>query len=183
MAVGAITKQAVDRLAPRLRGGPARRGPPLGCQAEWLWCEGHAERIEVVLRPVPDWRARWVGLIAARSGPTVRLGRRLRRGRRPNACLGSVKRGVDPQEQKKTRKREGCGSGVRQVRAALLGLVYGERAWSGKTLADNKRYLTAKDGPVAVLGRKPLTGHQALRCRGCVRSGAGGKAGLGSEPV
>jgi integrase len=70
--------------------------------------------------------------------------------------LTLVKKGIDPQESKKAKKRQAVDLAFDKYAKHFLD-QYGERAWGGKTLADNKRYLTSpSSAAVTVLGKKPM---------------------------
>lgn len=70
--------------------------------------------------------------------------------------LATIKEGVDPQERKSAKRREAVDLAFDKYAGHFLD-QYGPRHWNAGTLADNKRYLTAKDAPApTLLGRKPL---------------------------
>lgn len=155
MAVGAITKQSVDRLKPKSKDGRVVE--------EHLW-DPKLSGFGVKVTPAGSKSYLVQYRIGGRGAPT----RRVTIGTHgapwtpaeardeAERVLALVKRGIDPQAQKKAKAREAVDLAFDKYAKRFLDL-YGERAWSTKTLADNKRYLTATTAAVVQsLGNKPL---------------------------
>jgi len=156
MAVGIISKQSVDKLQPKSKDGRLFE--------ECLW---DAKLSGFGVKVTPSGAKSY--LVQYRMGGRGSPTRRVTIGThgapwtpsaardRADEILTLVKRGVDPQDEKKQKQREAVDLAFDKYAKRFLEL-YGERAWSGKTFADNKRYLTSSaSAAVIALGTKPLT--------------------------
>jgi integrase len=155
MAQGKITKRAVDQMQPRMKDGKLVE--------DHLWdSKLSGFGVKVTPKKAKSYFVQY--RIGGRGAPT----RRVTIGTHgapwtpdqardeADRLLQLVKKGVDPQEQKKAKRREAVDLAFDKYASHFLE-VYGERQWADKTLADNKRYLTGAHSPAAqTLGKKPL---------------------------
>lgn len=150
MAVGNISKDTVDKLA-------------VGTKEHCLW-DSRLKGFGVKVTPNGSKSY----LVQYRTGGAGTPTRRVTIGKHgapwtpakardeATKLLASVKEGIDPQERKTVKRREAVDLAFDKYAQHFLD-QYGPRHWKAGTLADNRRYLTAKDAPAAaVLGRKPL---------------------------
>jgi integrase len=155
MAVGAITKQAVDKLSARSKNGrlvedhlwdPKLSG--FGVKVTPAGAKSYLVQYRMGGRGATTRRC----TIGAHGAPWTPATAREEAER----ILALVRKGTDPQEQKKAKKREAVDLAFDKYADRFLE-VYGERQWGDRTLTDNKRNLNGASSAVAyTLGKKPL---------------------------
>lgn len=150
MAVGSITKQAVDCLKPSGR-------------EEYLW-DSKLSGFGVKVMPSGAKSYLVQYRMGGRGAPTRRytLGKHgapwtpAKAREEAERILTEVRKGADPQEGKAKKRQEAVDLAFDKYAERFLRL-YGERNWREKTLADSKRFLTGEKSPAReVLGKKPL---------------------------
>ncbi len=150
MAVGNITKQAVDSLRP-------------GTREEYLW---DAKLSGFGLKVTPGGAKSYVVQyrMGGRESPTRRytLGKHgapwtpAKAREEAERVLTDVRRGIDPQGGKLKKRQEAVDLAFDKYADRFLSL-YGERSWNEKTLGDARRFLTSKKSPAPqILGNKSL---------------------------
>ena len=150
MAVGSITKQAVDALRSQGR-------------EEYLW-DAKLSGFGVKVTPSGAKSYLVQYRMGGRGAPTRRytLGKHgapwtpAKAREEAERILIEVRRGADPQEGKHKQRQEAVDLAFNTYAERFLQL-YGERSWNEKTLGDARRFLTGEKSPARkVLSKKPL---------------------------